>query len=849
MNKLTDFIAEHSNSKWNDYVNEFATFIRRTLLTYGDFRAILDRIIDHPNSKITGLKFEIKSVDSKAVVFKYDYTTESSSPDNLDTEYLDTHNWFNFEYSIWYGSNVQKDGTAKDEVKRLIKLLINAFWKTSSRDEKTRIWTKLVPDTGQLINSTLTYYKNKCHYITILYCDLDKFKSLNDTHGGSAGDGVLLQMADLFTGFIVDEPAILLHDKGDEFIILVFTMYIEDALSIAFRFQQRLKSNTFEVKTANGAEKVESEVTVGINIRYTLTNDDISFSTEIQYAELAIKDGGGSKRYGIANLYNADKQAFDLCQLSEFTANGSKLNLKVASGQRIFRNVWLNLISELVQRILGSGGALTEMKTVLEWIKPAYAANCSSFYEYGTQPDYTKDISSFDVLIAIMRGIIENDTVGRSENAYRIISSNGEMTLFERDKELFKLPSAEVIDLEIGTFFKGQIVPVALLVKIGHEKLPIPEQIFSSIIIVDDRPSRGGGLPDFWELALAKVVNQVNKDPNIKFVYIIGESQYGSNTVSWLEKIAKNEIQPQDVETIIYKIRATNSAIENTKRRLNNAVSSYESIETIVKAYADFITDGKEIVTEDQEFIEDRPPVFLQKDVRINDYALTVEDGFKVKTLAEAYPLMLEVARLSTGSSNSIRDQARGFLGELIDFKVELSNPTKDLIPFYYRADKKKFEAYFNKLFIQAEGLFAKFLNTQLEAVLKHIEESITTERKQYSTRRAILIIPNQINGDDLMPLGLVSLRIIPRVKNPKSVGLVFSYTWRTVEALVGFPYSLYGSVKYGEYIQGLLQERVSSMGINITFDKVSYIANSLHIFMDEQGQAIAKSIINDASI
>jgi len=845
MNKLTDFVFEHSAGKWHDYVTEVVGFLRSALFTYTDFAVILDKVIGHPNSKITGLKFTIKSNDQDSVIYEYEQVPLGQAADNLNTQYLDGHNWFRYEYSIWYRKNIEKDGTDKDEVTRLVRLLIEAFWKSSSRDENTRIWTKLVPGTGQLINSTLSFYKTKCHYITILYCDLDQFHELNRTHGDAAGDLVLLQMAALFTGFVIDKPAILLHDKGDEFIILIFTMYIEEGLAFAYDFQKTLKSSSFEIPTDQGNKKLESEITVGINIRYTQTNDDLSFSSEIKLAEQAAKDEHGNKRYRIANLHNAAHRTLDIQLLNEFTANASKLNLKVSPANRIFRNVWLNLITEEVVRLLSAEQPLSSISEILDWIQPGYTENCAAFHEYTDVPDYAKDFSAFDVLIAVNRGIIMQNAAGRDEHFYEIRNTVTALALFSDKDEVLSLASASAIELKIGTFFQNEIVPVAILVRIGHNELNAPERIFGDIITVDDRPSMGGGLPDFWELALAKVVNQVNADPNIKFVYIIGERQYGSNTVEWLERIAAGKLDQQGVETITYKIRTTHSAIDNTRTRLKEAVKLYDSIEQIAKAYSALVTDGKDIVTQQLTPADDKPPAFLQKDVRIKDYSLTAEDGFKVKTLAEAYPLMLEVARLST-ASNSIRDQARGFLGELIDFKVELSNPTRDLIPFYYRADKEKFETYFDKLFLQEDGLFAVHLNKQLDAVIKHIEESI---HKQYSTRRAILIIPSQIKPDDLKPLGLVSVRIIPRVRNAKSVGLVFSYTWRTVEALVGFPYSLYGSVKYGEHILALLQQRVNAKGINITFDKVSYIASSLHIFMDEQGQAIAKSIINDASI
>lgn len=842
MNNLSDFIDENSNSKWEEYVKSFLVFSKDIFLTYDDFSLILDKIIDHPNSKIQGLKLEIKSAEDNAVIYTYAKNADDS-PDNLDNVNLDAHNWFKLGYSIWYGS-IQKDGTKKDEVISFVKELVKSFWKTHLRDEKTRIWTKLLPDTNILINKTLTYYKEKCHYITFIYSDLDNFTKLND-HGSQAADAVLLQMANNFSKFIIKQPAVLLHDKGDEFIILVFTMFIEDALTVAYNFKENLKGSKFKILTKAGEVDVESEVTVGINIRYTQTNDDISFTKEIGLAEETIKKEG-IKNYKTANLYNSSNTNFIIQPLNNFAANISKLNLKLSSNKKIFRNVWLNFITEQVHK---NDKDFEKVKEILEWIKPDYSKICSSSHEYSSQPDYSKNFSSFDVLIAVLRGVIKTNLGESNRDNYFIKSHSGTIAIHQGDNSILSLEDDGVIELEIGTFSKNGLAPLALLVKIGHADLKLPEKIFGNIIIVDDRPSSGGGLPDFWELALAKVVKQINSDPNIKRLYLIGDKNHGRNTVDLLQKISKDKIEPSDIETIIYKIQTTNSDLLRAKARLSNAVEIFEEPGDLVEAYAKFITEGKAISIQEKQIPQEKQAPHLKKEVRLEEHMLSKQDGFRVGTLSEAYPLMLEIARLST-FHNNIRDQARGLLGELIDFKVELSNPTKEVIPFYFRADSLKFEDYFQSLFIQEEGLFAKHLNTQLETVLAHLEESITVVRKQYSTRRAILIIPNSIPGSsELKPLGLVSLRIIPRFENAQTVALVLSYTWRTVEALVGFPYSLFGSIRYGEYIQQLLQKRVDDKGIRITFDKVSYIANSLHIFMDEQGQAIAKSIINDASI
>jgi hypothetical protein len=97
-------------------------------------------------------------------------------------------------------------------------------------------------------------------------------------------------------------------------------------------------------------------------------------------------------------------------------------------------------------------------------------------------------------------------------------------------------------------------------------------------------------------------------------------------------------------------------------------------------------------------------------------------------------------------------------------------------------------------------------------------------------------------------PLGLVCVRIIPRISATRS-RFDFSFVWRTVEVLVGFPYSLYGSVKFSEHLTSLLRKGLSADGYPIEMGEVSYIAQSLHMFGDEYGQIIAQRIVNDASL
>src|SRR5262249_41465455 len=147
-----------------------------------------------------------------------------------------------------------------------------------------------------------------------------------------------------------------------------------------------------------------------------------------------------------------------------------------------------------------------------------------------------------------------------------------------------------------------------------------------------------------------------------------------------------------------------------------------------------------------------------------------------------------------------------------VDFKVHLTNPNQDLVPTFYAEEESSLEEYFQKEFLSDSGLFGqKFKETgQLEAVLNHVATAVGDRAHQFATRRAILVIPHEIKeGDELTPLGLVSVRILPRFAQNR-IKLKYSYTWRTVEVLIGFPHSLYGSVRFSQYLTEEIRKRLS---------------------------------------
>ena len=165
-------------------------------------------------------------------------------------------------------------------------------------------------------------------------------------------------------------------------------------------------------------------------------------------------------------------------------------------------------------------------------------------------------------------------------------------------------------------------------------------------------------------------------------------------------------------------------------------------------------------------------------------------------------------------------------------------------------AESQSLQDYLGRAFLNSDALFGAIFDAdgQLDAVLEHLS-SIIAQGSKFATRRAILVVPHAIRKqEEVSPLGLVSVRIVPRIHGTQ-VTLLYSFTWRTVEAFVGFPYSLYGSVGFAEHLTSLLCSRLDpGRRGHMRMGEVSYIAHSLHMFLDDYGQNIARQIVDDAS-
>jgi hypothetical protein len=225
-------------------------------------------------------------------------------------------------------------------------------------------------------------------------------------------------------------------------------------------------------------------------------------------------------------------------------------------------------------------------------------------------------------------------------------------------------------------------------------------------------------------------------------------------------------------------------------------------------------------------------------------------DGLRTTTLTDAYPQAINLLR-SSDAPHQIESSQRRFR-EFPSFKLVLTTPYVETVPDYWKGEKKSLDDYVGKNFSRQDGLFGKLLHAETDGKPSlyrlGIDATVAAVRAERPTRRIFLPV-RATDGRFDQPLGLCAIQVMPRFRAGKCY-LDFQWIWRTVEALVGFPFSAYGSISWSkEFYDTVTAALLQSDGkANVELGELTYLALSFHMFLDEGDTEIARAIVQDVS-
>ncbi|MES1207269.1 MAG: GGDEF domain-containing protein [Pseudomonadota bacterium] len=109
------------------------------------------------------------------------------------------------------------------------------------------------------IQSEFTYAERHRLSLALLFLDVDRFKSINDTHGHPVGDFVLQELASLMSKSLRNED-VLARYGGEEFAVVCRGLDLAPATLLAERIRRGVERHKFEM----GGKVIPVTVSVGV---------------------------------------------------------------------------------------------------------------------------------------------------------------------------------------------------------------------------------------------------------------------------------------------------------------------------------------------------------------------------------------------------------------------------------------------------------------------------------------------------------------------------------------------------------------------------------------------------------
>jgi diguanylate cyclase (GGDEF)-like protein len=127
----------------------------------------------------------------------------------------------------------------------------------------------------------------------VVFCDLDRFKAVNDTYGHAAGDRVLTILAQVFHDLLRREDSAARYG-GDEFVCVLPGADHVEASAVGLRI-----STSFELRVRDDAELTKAGVTISCGVAI-FPDDADDVDGLLQHADAAMRRVKAAHRAGVA---------------------------------------------------------------------------------------------------------------------------------------------------------------------------------------------------------------------------------------------------------------------------------------------------------------------------------------------------------------------------------------------------------------------------------------------------------------------------------------------------------------------------------------------------------------------
>lgn len=815
-----------------------------------EFNEVLDTLVNESYGELQGICYYCSQLNNSTMK-NLVYGVKGEGKATYNANDIDLGNGICIDIFIWTSSKKYNIETMKE--------LFEKYWNSNHTIKVSGIMSTYSQTIINKCQKTIDYSLDKSQMVAIFTMDLDYLKKINDTYGMDTGDRVIREFASVLLS-ASNNRGILIHRSGDEFYLIYSCSEYLNVLSLAWDLYNEINNHDFDFP--------EKKLTFSLGIRLVETAE-IDFDKETIIAQKLYRPSENKKN---RNSVRIDKQNGSI-------VSSEKKLFKVAASRVIanlfnsivFHNIYLDYLADVLCVQGDLENIACNIKRFLEWIDYTLFDSlrcCSDTNEWDTSNFF----SIAEIGLAIFKGILNNKNLsgeiievdfGEFEENVISISVNGaeifkhnNLKISEKDKCRIK---KTVPDFNQIKTVNHEITRKVVLLQAGYEYKSLPKDIFFKIVKVDSRPFIGGGLPDSWAAALCELISAMEQNKNFNRIIIFGDTSSTYKIKSYLDNIKEwaDNNSKFSYYYIAKKTFKNNKQIRSFQEKFKDNIFTVSTEDSLIDEIFEYYCDNDLDYTVDIVSKISESKRILHRDLSIEDIRLDIFDGCKAKSLSDAYPMVLEILRQKYQSKSYPKtvDQAERNLLELTNFIITLTNPQKNDLPNYYIDDGEELDEYYKNTFMSNDGLFRKAIERdgQLTAMLEHVYSTVEHQNLFFATRRAILVLSNEFESPkDYSPLGLVSIWLCPRFnESGEKLTVDFSFTWRTVEALVGLPISLYSSINYSYYLLEQINSYVKKRQkkLSVELGKVSYFAYSLHMFLDKENMNIIRGIVNEATI
>jgi len=163
---------------------------------------------------------------------------------------------------------------------------LNKYKSESITDGLTGLYN--VRKFDQLFNDVCTEAQERDEKISLLYIDIDHFKTVNDTYGHVEGDQVLVELSHILTSTVRSFDHVS-RNGGEEFTVILLDCPAQRAEEISERIRKRVQNHAFQLATG---ESISITVSIGIACYDETTNTPQLLIEEADQALYEAKQSG-----------------------------------------------------------------------------------------------------------------------------------------------------------------------------------------------------------------------------------------------------------------------------------------------------------------------------------------------------------------------------------------------------------------------------------------------------------------------------------------------------------------------------------------------------------------------------